>query len=209
MPSSLPEDLQSLLDAERGAIESRLSDFRAVPRDQWFYELCFCICTPQSSALHAHEVTTELQRRNFLKVGGNVEPVLRNPACYIRFHTTKSRRLHLLRENWSAVDAEIAAHFNNPFFLRKRLVERVHGFGFKEASHALRNIGLRGLAILDRHLLRNLVACRVFEDIPSVSTEKTYLHVEQRFTDYSAEIGVSIDVLDLLFWRKQTGFIFK
>jgi N-glycosylase/DNA lyase len=85
----------------------------------------------------------------------------------------------------------------------------VDGIGMKEASHFLRNIGLRGLAIIDRHLLTNMVACGIFDEAPSVSTVSKYLDVEMRFAAYCEAIGIDMDEIDLLFWCAQTGHILK
>jgi thermostable 8-oxoguanine DNA glycosylase len=37
-------------------IRNRLSEFRAVPDTDYFYELAYCLLTPQSSAVHAGRV---------------------------------------------------------------------------------------------------------------------------------------------------------
>jgi N-glycosylase/DNA lyase len=85
----------------------------------------------------------------------------------------------------------------------------VLGYGLKEASHAMRNIGFRGVAILDRHLLRLLVRCGVYDEIPSVSTRSAYWSVEEAFMRYAAQVGIDMDELDLLFWCAMTGHILK
>jgi N-glycosylase/DNA lyase len=205
----LPETLEGLYSEQQQAIRQRLAEFAAVPEEQWFYELCFCLCTPQSSAVHAFAVQKELQSLDFLREGQDVLHVLRDPACYIRFHNTKHDRLHAAREHWSELHAMIAAQSMSIYELRNQLAERVNGFGLKEASHFLRNIGRRGLAIIDRHLLTNLVRCGVYQDTPSVSTASKYHTVERAFQSYCHEIGINMDEVDLLFWCAQTGHILK
>lgn len=205
----LPEALEHLYREQQQAIRTRLSEFAAVPEEQWFYELCFCLCTPQSSAVHAFAVQQELQSLDFLHHGHDVLHVLRDPACYIRFHNTKHARLHSARESWPDLHALIATQSMSEFELRNQLAERVNGFGLKEASHFLRNIGRRGLAIIDRHLLTNLVKCGVYQDAPSVSTATKYHAVERAFLSYCQDIGIDMDEVDLLFWCAQTGHILK
>lgn len=205
----LPETLEHLYREQQQAIRQRLSEFAAVPEEQWFYELCFCLCTPQSSAVHAFAVQQQLQSIDFLRTGQDVLHVLRDPACYIRFHNTKHARLHAAREHWQELHAMIAAQSMSIYELRNQLAERVNGFGLKEASHFLRNIGRRGLAIIDRHLLTNLVRCGVYQDVPSVSTSTKYHAVERAFQSYCQEIGIDMDEVDLLFWCAQTGHILK
>jgi len=82
--------------------------------------------------------------------------------------------------------------------------------GLKEASHFLRNTG-RGedLAILDRHILRNLIRHGVLRRLPRTLTARRYLDIETRTERFSNEIGIPMSALDLLFWSRETGEIFK
>ncbi|MFI5201154.1 MAG: DNA lyase, partial [Candidatus Kapaibacterium sp.] len=79
----------------------------------------------------------------------------------------------------------------------------------KEASHFLRNIGVRGLAILDRHILKHLKRLGVIKLIPTSLTKKRYLEIEKRWKKFADRVGISIDELDLLFWSIETGEIRK
>ncbi len=209
MSVRLPEHLAELYRERSEEIQRRLDDFARVPQTRWFYEMCFCLMTPQSSAVHASMVQSELESLDFLSNGQDVIDVLRKPDRYIRFHHTKHVRLHRARSDWSRIESVIAATDVPARDRRNALREMVDGFGMKEASHFLRNIGLRGLAIIDRHLLTNMVACGIFDDVPSVSTVTKYLDVEQRFADYCDAVGIDMDEIDLLFWCAQTGHILK
>lgn len=209
MRRRLPDELEQLYWRQQGAILLRLTEFAQVPEQQWFYELCFCLCTPQSSAVHAFAVQQQLHRMEFFTQGQDVVSVLRDPASYIRFHNTKHRRLHEAREMWSEIASIIRGNYASERDRRDELAATVNGIGLKEASHFLRNIGRRGLAIIDRHLLTNLVVCGIYTEAPSISTPVKYKAVEQAFADYAAEIGIDMDELDLLFWCAQTGHILK
>jgi N-glycosylase/DNA lyase len=93
---------------------------------------------------------------------------------------------------------------------RAWLVREVDGLGWKEASHFLRNIG-RGddLAILDRHILRNLQRHGVIRRMPGSLTPKRYLQIENRMESFSKDVEISMAALDMLFWSRETGEIFK
>jgi len=93
--------------------------------------------------------------------------------------------------------------------LRAWLVAKVNGLGWKEASHFLRNIGHRNLAILDRHILRNLVRIRVIRSLPTTLTPSRYLAIERAFLLFADKFDIPMDELDLLFWSKETGKIMK
>lgn len=209
MQRQLPSVLGALYEEQQQAIAERLDDFSRVPRERWFYELCFCLCTPQSSAVHAMQVQVTLQELDFFTNGQDVLHVLRDPASYIRFHNTKHSRLHQARMQWTTVEELLLTPFAHERDRRNALAQMVNGFGLKEASHFLRNIGRRGLAIIDRHLLTNLVTCGVYTDVPSVSTHDKYKYVELSFAMYADEVGIPMDELDLLFWCAQTGHILK
>lgn len=193
----------------RTEILKQLSVFASVPKDDWFYELCFCLLTPQSSAIHANNVVRELRNQEFFESGHDVLSVLRQPSVYIRFHNTKHRRLHEARLNWVFIEQLIGQIGLGTHQRRDELANVVNGFGLKESSHFLRNIGTRGLAILDRHLLTNLVACKIFEEPPRIDSKNRYHNVEREFLLLSKDLGIDMDELDLLFWCAQTGHILK
>jgi N-glycosylase/DNA lyase len=79
----------------------------------------------------------------------------------------------------------------------------------KEASHFLRNIGERNLAILDRHIFKHLKRLGVIKEIPRSVTKRRYLEIEKKWHKYANKIGILLDELDLLFWSMETGEIRK
>ncbi|HWP44984.1 MAG TPA: hypothetical protein VNO14_17205, partial [Blastocatellia bacterium] len=85
----------------------------------------------------------------------------------------------------------------------------VRGLGYKEASHFLRNIGYRGYAILDKHILARLAEFGVIESPKPPSNKKTYLEKEARMKQFAESIGIDFDELDLLLWFTKTGEILK
>jgi N-glycosylase/DNA lyase len=91
-------------------------------------------------------------------------------------------------------------------------VKNIKGIGLKEASHFIRNIGFdyeNQLAILDRHILKNLKEFGVINEIPKTLTSKKYLEIENRMKKFAERIDISLYELDLLLWSKETGIIFK
>src|SRR5688500_545140 len=55
----------------------------------------------------------------------------------------------------------------------------IKGLGYKEASHFLRNIGLKGYAILDKHVLKCLAELKIIEEPKPTNTRSKYLRVEE------------------------------
>ena len=203
------KDLLLLHRQMKGVIRARLNDFRTVPPEQYFYELAYCLMTPQSSAEHADRVAANLQSLRFAETGFNPEPLLRQADQYIRFHKTKAR--HLLKARGEFADiAQAVLNGHGSTLLRDWLVGHVKGLGLKEATHFLRNIGKsHGLAILDRHIIRNLKRYGAIRSVPQSLTRKRYLSIERKFLSFADSIGIPPDELDLLFWSMETGEIRK
>jgi N-glycosylase/DNA lyase len=209
------KELQELYREKKDAIQKRLADFRQVMQwsdDDVFAELSFCLLTPQSSAKLCWEAVIALKTQSLLLKGQrkDIEPHLGK----IRFGETKARYIVEAREMFTKNDMiqlkSRIESFYNPFELREWFVENVKGLGYKEASHFLRNIGLgEEFAILDRHILRNLAAYEVIPEVPASLTKKRYLEIEEKVRRFAAKIGIPMADLDLLFWSKETGWIFK
>ena len=193
----------------RAAIRRRLRDFKEVLPSEYFYELLYCLMTPQTSAESADTVVAKLKEVSFATNAVDPEPVLRDRRHYIRFHKTKTERLLLVKNEFPSIASALAAMVS-PVELREWLVKNVKGLGYKEATHFLRNIGRNGgLTILDRHILRNLQRYGAIRTVPKSLTRKRYLSVERRFIKFSEAMGVPVDELDLLFWSMETGEIRK
>jgi N-glycosylase/DNA lyase len=190
-------------------IRNALDVYKAVPRSKYFYELCYCLMTPQSSAANAADAQARLEDMCFYETDTDPEPILRRPEYYIRFHKTKARRLvrakTALADVLSVLDSGISACDK-----REWLASQIDGLSYKEATHFLRNIGMNGgLAILDVHILRRLVKHGVIDEVPAALTKGRYLAIEERFQRFAESIAIPIDELDLVFWSGATGFILK
>jgi len=87
---------------------------------------------------------------------------------------------------------------------------KVKGIGLKEASHFLRNIGLGGdIAILDRHILKNLARLGVIQSVPPTLTSRRYLEIESSMKEFARSTGIPMDHLDFVLWYRETEDIFK
>lgn len=85
----------------------------------------------------------------------------------------------------------------------------IKGLGYKEASHFLRNIGFRGYAILDKHVLNCLFELKIIDDPKPPSTRSKYLIVEESLRKFSTDAGIDFDEMDLVLWSMKTGDILK
>ena len=208
-------ELQTLYGERRDAIHQRLREFREIldrNDDDVFAELCFCLLTPQSSAKTCWAAVSRLRERSLLLKGGatEIQPQLND----VRFGDSKAKYIVEARATFSK-DGKLflkshLSSYVNLFELREWMVENVKGLGYKEASHFLRNVGLgEEFAILDRHILRNLKRLDVITEVPVSITKKRYLEIEEKLRRFSREIAIPLADLDLLFWSRETGWIFK
>lgn len=202
---------KNLLDEFRPRQESicrRLNDFKQVSKQNYFYELAYCLCTPQSQAKNADKIQKILQASDFLNKPFDPSILLGSAEHYIRFHNNKSKYILTALENFDRIN-DVLESDSDSKEKRNKLRSFVKGFGMKEASHFLRNIGYENLAILDRHILKHLLECKVIDVIPKPLTDKIYKDIENKFFTFSEYIGIKQDELDLLFWSMETGEILK
>lgn len=202
------EELYRSYMQHRSAIRQRLAEFAAVPPAEHFYELVYCLLTPQSSAENAAAAVQRLREAGNLECEQTVAKILSCREHYIRFHNTKARHIVGLQKVFPKVQEQLGNGCTSAE-VRTWLVKNVKGIGWKEASHFLRNIGHRNLAILDRHILKHLKKHGVIRSVPEAMTAKRYLAIERRFQQFAEAVGIPLDELDLLFWSAATGQILK
>ncbi|MBU1007264.1 MAG: N-glycosylase/DNA lyase [Candidatus Omnitrophica bacterium] len=200
--------------SKRTEIRNRLWDFKRVydKRDkEIFSELCFCVLTPQAKAVVCDAAIKRMEKKGLL-LNGSREDIR---ACLkgVRFPNNKAGYLVEAREffrNEKGIDIKGRLDTKDIFKTREWLVRHIKGFGYKEASHFLRNIGLgKDLAILDRHILRNLKRYKVIRAIPETLAKKRYLAIENKMRKFFKRVNIPMGEIDLLFWSKETGKIFK
>ena len=177
-----------------------------------FAEMAFCILTPQSKAKNAWQAITTLVENNLLYEGSAEEIV--EYLNIVRFKNNKSRYLvefrDLMTKDEKLQPKKILESKGNTFEKRKWILKNVKGMGLKEANHVLRNLGFgEEIAILDRHILRNLQRLNVIEEIPKTLTEKKYYEIEKAMKKYSEYSRIKMDELDLVLWYKEAGEVFK
>jgi len=194
-------------ESRKEKINSRLEDFSNIDKTdsgQIFEELAFCLLTPQSKAKNADQSIRNLVENNLLFYGTSEE--IQNKLTGIRFHITKSKRIVDARKTF----VNFKFDYSDIFVLRTEIAKSFKGIGYKESSHFLRNIGFgKDIAILDRHILKNLVKVNIIEEVPKTLTPKKYLEIEEKMRIFCQKIGINMAQLDLLFWSEETGEIIK
>jgi N-glycosylase/DNA lyase len=196
-------------------ILNRIIKFKSVwneaDEEKLFQELAFCILTPQSKAQNAWKTIIKLTENRKLFEGNSA--AIAEDMNLVRFRNNKAGYIVRAREmffyNSKGIRKKLS-ELTSVSEKRNWLVKNVKGIGYKEASHYLRNIGfVENLAILDRHILKNLKIYNVINEIPKSLTFDKYIRIENKMRKFSKEINISLGFLDFVFWYKETGEVFK
>ena len=175
-----------------------------------FEELVFCIFTANTSAEMGLKAVDAV--RNVL-INGTAQDMTKRLEGIYRFNNVRPAYIVHTRDFLkNSLNFEIKKKlqsFKNQNERRDYLVQNVKGLGMKESSHFLRNIGYKGYAILDKHIINSLHEFGVLETNEKPRNSKEYLEMEQKFIGFSKKIGIGMDELDLLLWSRKNGRILK
>lgn len=212
------KELQEIYKRIENDIRKRLQEFKRIWKEgndrKIFMELAFCLLTPQSKAKVCWKAVERLAEKGVL-FQGSAEEILEE-LNGIRFKDKKALYIVEVRKKFlDKGDIKIKNLLekllsNGVFFTREWIVENIKGLGYKEASHFLRNLGFgEDIAILDRHVLKNLKILGVIEEFPKSLSKRKYLTIENEMRKFSKYVGIPLDHMDLILWYKETGEIFK
>jgi N-glycosylase/DNA lyase len=205
---NLIHKIESLKKGEIGGlVKKRIKDFKNVNKgsmSEIFNELCFCILTANFNAEKSLKIQNEIGD-SFLSLSEKVlAKKLKNlgyrfPNIRAKYISESSSCKGLVQKNVTSLEGE---------GLRKWLVNNVKGFGYKEASHFLRNIGFDDYAIVDFHIIDILVEYNLIKK-PKTITRKKYLEIEKILKKIAKKSHLSLAELDLYLWYMKTGKILK
>ncbi|MFC2061196.1 N-glycosylase/DNA lyase [Elusimicrobiota bacterium] len=210
MQASIRE-IKEFYKKKKPDIEKRIKEFKSIRNSGddkiLFSELCFCLLTPQSRALTCWAAVSDLKEKDLLFRG--TPGRIKNSLTGVRFKNNKTSYIIRVQKQYPVIKKKIKDN-KDVYNLREWLVNNICGFGYKESSHFLRNIGLgTDLAILDRHILKNLKSLEVINEIPLSISKTKYIEIEKKMKRFSDKVKIPVGHLDLLLWAKETGEIFK
>jgi len=210
------EKIKAAYPERRGEILERLAEFQDIRKnaadERLWEEMVFCFFTGGCSARMGLRSVEAV--RPLLAAGNHAELA----AALVGRHRYPNARAgyivasrEFLQEHCGLRLREKLESFDDDSARRDWLVKekRIKGLGYKEASHFLRNIGLKGYAILDKHILRSLAELGIIDDPKPPNTRTKYLAVESRLKDLAALTEIDFDELDLVLWSMKTGEILK
>lgn len=212
------ESIRATHRVRRKEIRARLGEFEKVWHEgsdaRLWEELVYCIFTAGASARMGMKSIEAV--RPLLLEGGREEmtQALKQAGAH-RFPVARPGYIvvarNYLRENCSMGLRERLRGFSGATERRDWLAQEksIKGLGYKEASHFLRNIGLKGHAILDKHVLRCLADLAVISDPRPPGTRARYLEIEETLREVSRDMEIDFDELDLVLWSMKTGEVLK
>jgi N-glycosylase/DNA lyase len=212
------ESIRATHKARRKEIRARLVEFEEVWRDgsdaRLWEELVFCIFTAGASARMGLKSIEAVRPLLWNGKGPEMTVALKKAGAH-RFPVSRPSYIviarNYLREHCGLRLRQQLESFSDPHERRDWLAreKRIKGLGYKEASHFLRNIGLMGHAILDKHVLRCLADLEVVESSRPPNTRARYLEIEERLKGVARDVGIDFDELDLVLWSMKTGEVLK
>ena len=205
----------------REEIESRLREFRGLREasdERLFQEISFVIFSSQSSAENSWSATQRLGEKGLLeKDKENISRVLRQEE--IQYEERKADYIISNREKLSqptfndpSTDLKLRQQIRpeNLEKSRKWFAENIKGLSWKGASHFLRNTGYgKDFAILSSHTVSVLFDLEVIKASEPPKNAEEYLEMEEKVREFSEEISIDIQALDLVLWSMRTGEVFK
>jgi N-glycosylase/DNA lyase len=207
MMKCLIEDVEKLKSGDlRERIESRLGEFEEAGKkspEEIFQELCFCLLTANFNAEKSIMIQESIGNGFLTLSEGELTEGLRElghryPSARARYIVEARRHIPVLKDVLSM----------EGILAREWLVKNVKGLGYKEASHFLRNIGFRDLAIVDFHIV-DILTRHDLCDGRKPMTCRRYLELEKSLMKLGRELDMDMAELDLYLWYCETGKVLK
>lgn len=214
-------ELRQQYREKQDEIQERIKEFKALKQadeERIFQELVFVILTSQTEAEKAWKAAEELQKEELLLNGSReeIEEVLaKNDIQYEKDKAGYILENRSLLSQPTLEDREKGLKLKDkidkdPGKTREWLVENIKGISWKGASHFLRNTGLgEDFAIISGHIVRKMHQLDLVDEPDLPSGKDEYLEYEEKLRDFSEDIGIPLEELDLVLWSMETGEVFK
>ncbi|MBN2152309.1 MAG: N-glycosylase/DNA lyase [Candidatus Lokiarchaeota archaeon] len=194
----------------KDVIDQRMAEFRSFrtrSSHDNFKELCFCILTGNCGAEASLRIHAAIGDR-FLTCSCPEEFTALLKDNGGRFYNNKGRFLGSACQYRDDLKDILDSFGDDEQSLREWLVKNVFGFGYKESSHFMRNVGYENVAIIDFHIVDLLSAHGLVQKQKGLGKRK-YLEIEGVLRGIAGKAGLSLGALDLVLWFIETGKILK
>ncbi len=214
--------------SEYSSISPRYFDsqkWSQMTEEELWHELCLCILSSNVPYELALSALMHLKEHGYLSVewiadNPKADTIIANElskAIYLprksngslrkyRFPNARSRNIFKSAKTISCKEQwlhSLLVDSASEQKARSVLISNISGFGLKEASHFLRNIGYSNrLAIIDTHVISFLKEINALST-PQLKTltPKTYMDLEYALQQICKEWGLLLSVFDMAVWR--------
>lgn len=189
-------------------VDSRMKEFEYflnAPSEEIFLELCFCFMTANFQAEKSWTIQKEIGSGFWRLDLNELEKELKIKGH--RFWSQRAKRIYDARYLKNMIKDKLK-EFDDERDARLWIVKNVKGLGMKEASHFLRNVGYKNVAIIDKHIINLLVEEGLIER-PKTLTPKKYFEIEKVLEKLAKETNLNLGELDLYLWQEKTGKVLK
>jgi N-glycosylase/DNA lyase len=215
-PAVTIKNIKEAHASRRDEIRQRLDEFAGVgtrgdDRELW-EEMVFCFFTGGCSAAMG---LRSLEAVRPVLMDGDQSQIAAALTGAHRYPNARARYIihsrEFLKEQYGLKLRKKLQSFECGLERRDWLVQEkgIKGLGYKEASHYLRNIGFRGYAILDKHVLNCLTELKIIDEPKPPNTRARYLTVEAKLKQLTRRLKIDFDEIDLVLWSMKTGVILK
>ncbi|ACP48634.1 DNA-(apurinic or apyrimidinic site) lyase [Sulfolobus islandicus Y.N.15.51] len=196
----------------RARVLERVDEFRLnnlSNEEVWFRELTLCLLTANSSFISAYQALNCLGDKIYYANEEVIRSILK--SCKYRFYNLKAKYIIMAREKvYGKLKEEITPLADSDQQLAREKLLNIKGIGMKEASHFLRNVGYFDLAIIDRHLIDFMRRIGAIGEINVKHLSKSrYISLESVLKSIALNLNISVGILDLFIWYKETNTIVK
>jgi len=217
------DDIKKAISLVKDHVNNRIEEFKSLKKEgitqfdlrpyldiepyeaDIFSEASFCILTANSSASLGIKIQKETGIEGFKKLNEeDLFSVIKTKGH--RFAKQRAERIVMLRNKEHILEKVVK--MNSGKEARELLVKEIYGYGYKEASHFLRNVGFDDIAIIDRHISKFLFEKGIVKKRKTI-TKKVYLECEKALDNISKELGITQSELDLYIFYIKTGKVLK
>ncbi len=217
--------LKATYETRKFDIRKRLEEFKLfgkqASREDLFTEMAYCICTPQNPFPNCQKAVDELMQKGLLFSGDEDIVSFFLKKNKVRFPNNKAKYIIQAKAKVyeSGCKYDIKDLVNKLFTMPQKEARdylaswsgpRILGLAMKESSHFLRNIGHGDdLALLDSHILNDLVRFGVISDVPKSIKFEKYIEIEEKMRIWCKGLGITLGEMDILLWSNGTEKIWK
>ena len=197
--TNLINSIEGIWDESTPLVEKRWKSFLTLGKigseEELFSELSFCVLTANWSAKGGIRAQKEIGNGFCFFTREELENALRKIGH--RFPSARSN--YIIQDRW--LIGRLRRIISMPSEeAREYIVKNVKGIGWKESSHFLRNVGVKNVAILDKHIMRMMVSAKIIDEIPKGWTKSRYLDYESRLAPLAEYFKIPFGKLDLYMW---------